>query len=83
MKGTNPKKGGALQGRNPCQTCEELASESGSLVHVFAVLFLLSDLHNKILLQTGFPDGGFSRVMLTKSLCVHLSCLLSFLVVGC
>jgi hypothetical protein len=52
-------------------------------VHVFVVLFLLSDLHNKILLQTGFPHGGFSRVMLTKNLCVHLSCLLSISVVGC
>jgi hypothetical protein len=26
---------------------------------------------------TGFPHGGFSRVMLTKNTCVHLSCLLS------
>jgi hypothetical protein len=55
VKGANPKKEGALQGRNPCQTCEELESESSSFVHVFAVLFFLSDLHNKILFQTGFP----------------------------
>jgi hypothetical protein len=52
-------------------------------VHVFVVLFLLSDLHNKILLQIGFPHEGFSRVMLTKNLCVHLSYLLIISVVGC
>jgi hypothetical protein len=37
-EGANPKKGGTLQEGNPCQTCEELASVSGSFVHVFAVL---------------------------------------------
>jgi hypothetical protein len=59
VKGTNPKKGGALQERNPCQTCEELASVSGSFVHVFAVLFLLKDLYNKSALLLVFPMGVF------------------------
>jgi hypothetical protein len=38
-------------------------------VHVFAVLFLLSDLHNKILLQTGFPHGGFYGHVDQKLMC--------------
>jgi hypothetical protein len=53
------------------------------LVYLLVVAFALrSPLYISISL-TGFPHGGFSRVMLTKNLCVHLSCLLSISVVGC
>jgi hypothetical protein len=38
-------------------------------LYMFSVLYILFDFYIH-LLQTGFPHGGFSRVMLTKNLCV-------------